>query len=305
MSESQVALVYGPAKKGKTTDLGFSFPTGIFFAPSHSSVMPLRKVVGIKPKIAVVKNLDPVVKFVKAHANDESISAVVVDDIALLGDESIKTWKLENAGWYAYQRIIETIQEICVIARHSPWHLIIDSHERPPVVDEATGVFVQGGPTLPGKKAAPAIEKNASMLLRVMTSDGITDDGASDPSWPIIYSCDPADAQYITGDRNGVALPKNPMNLRELLKAGGVDLPRTLEWQEEMVDKLSSLALSGKLNEDTLTSAETHMRHKLKASELDITWTLRDARARAWFASHSNARLANTRASLLAANVSV
>jgi hypothetical protein len=95
------------------------------------------------------------------------------------------------------------------------------------------------------------------------------------------------------------------MNLRELLKAGGVDLPRTLEWQEEMVDKLSSLALSGKLNEDTLTSAETHMRHKLKASELDITWTLRDARARAWFASHSNARLANTRASLLAANVSV
>jgi len=308
-AESQIIVTFGQPKLGKTTDLGFTFPQGHFFAPSASSLMPLKKIVGIAPKIAVVKDIDRVHQYVKDNANNESISAIIIDDIALLADEGINRWKLPQQipsnpngnpdmrnGWYPYQRIKEVCQEICLIARHAPWHLVLDSHERVPEISEV-GIRTRGGPILPGKLAGPALEKNASMILRAIVSSPLEDKGASDDAWPVIYTCDVSDRNFTTGDRNGVALKKNPMNLREILFAGGVELPYATEWQGAEVAKLTALALEGKLNAESLTTWQSTLNGAATPTLID--WILRDARARVFMLKNATSRSDAVRAALL------
>jgi hypothetical protein len=299
-AESQIILTYGEPKIGKTTDLGYTFPQGHFFAPSASSLLPLRRIVGIAPKTAVVKDLTAVSQYVRAHATDESISAIVIDDIALLADEAINLWTANNPdkrnGWYPYQMIKQTCQELCVIARHAPWHLVLDSHERKPEVDE-NGIRTRGGPILPGKLAGPALEKNSSLILRAIVSDPLVDKGASDDAWPVIYTCDVSDRNFTTGDRNGLALKKNPLNLREILFAGGVELPYATEWQAEEVAKLTALALEGKLNSDALTGWQAALGEKATPALVD--WILRDARARVFMLKNATSRSDAVRSALL------
>jgi hypothetical protein len=290
MAENQICITYGNAKTGKTTDLGFTFPTGVFFAPSASSVFPLKKMAGLKPKTAIVKSLIPVYKYIVKHAQDESITAIVIDDIALLADAAVKEWKdgAGSNGWLAYAEIKRVCQEICIIARHSPWHLVLDSHERAPETTE-TGYFIRGGPMLPGKQAGPELQKNASIIIRAAVGSAIDDTSGATEAWAGVYLCDQSDPNWVTGDRNGFALRSNPMNLREILHAGGVELPRIVDWQEDYVEKLSEVLLKGDSPLEVTQKCIAAM-EKRGAHDTLVNWTLRDAYDRAFFKRHKNNR---------------
>lgn len=290
MSESQIVVSYGDPKMGKTTDLGFTFPTGVFFAPSASSLLPLKQMAGLRPKTAVVKSLARVHQFIVDHAEDESISAIIIDDIALLADAAIKEWqaKAGNNGWFAYAEIKRVCQEMCVIARASPWHLVLDSHKKPPETTES-GYFLKGGPILPGKQAGPEIMKNASIILRAEVGDPLDADSGATDAWAGVYVCDQSDPNWVTGDRNGFSLKSNPMNLREILHAGGVNLPYVYGWMPDFVEKLASLKTEGSLTSEVLDKALAKMR-SLGAPETAVQWTLRDANDRAFMRMRKNKR---------------
>ena len=290
---------YGPPKMGKTLDLGLTFPNGVFFAPAMSGLTPLQGLAGFVPKQkATVSGFRPIIAWLREHKDDDSVPGVVIDDIALIGDRVMAEYTRSMGTSYdRWNALNADLLELFELVTAAPFYTAVTSHEVGP--GEAKNTFLPGGPKLPSKPAGDALAKNAGCILRA-TVDTVS--GAADDTWPVVYSCDRSDPNWTYGDRNGFALKTSPLNMREILHAGGVVLPRLHDWQEEMVERLSSLIVSGKLDEKTLTSAENHMTGKLKADGKAVWWTFRDARARAFLQTHSMDRLANARASLLSAH---
>lgn len=283
---SHLICTYGPPKTGKSLDLGLSFCTGVFFCPSMSGLAPLQGFGGFVPeKKAQVNGLVPVLAWLREHKDDDKVSAVVIDDLALISDRQMVTWTRELGTSYArWNALNDTLLELFEIAATAPYCVAVNSHEVGPGENKST--WIPGGPKLASKPAGDALSKNAGLVLRTVV-DPLSP--AAD-SWPVIYSCDRTDSAFTTGDRQGFALPQNPLNLREILRAGGMELPRlpSLPWQEEMVQKLSNLLIEGKLDATKLQGAITHMTSKLKATDPAVRWTIRDARARAYLARHQN-----------------
>lgn len=294
---SHLVVAYGPPKMGKTLDLGLTFPTGYFFTPALSTLTPLEGLAGFVPqKKAVVDSFKKINAWLKSHKDDETIAGLVVDDIALIGDHVLSQYTKDMGSSYdRWNALNEDLLEFFDLTTSAAFYTAVTSHEIGPA--EIKNTWVPGGPKLPSKPAGDAMAKNAGCILRtIVDSTSSAQDG-----WPVIYSCDRSDANFVYGDRNGFALPQNPLNMRELLHAGGVNIPRLFDWQEEIVEKLAELIVSGKLTADVLGKARAKMVGH-KASDKAVWWTLRDARARAYHRKHAVDRLAGMEQSLLSAH---
>jgi hypothetical protein len=297
---SHVYCVYSPGKMGKTLDCGLSFPKGVFFAPSKSSIAPLLGLGGFTPKHMVVANFEPVLKFVREHQTDTSVGAVVVDDLALISDRAVREWDGQSkSAWGKWNALDDVLHELTERANASPWQLVLTTHETKPT--ETPKTWIPGGPKMPSKGTTDYLGKTAGCILRARAAVSEEDHLAAG-DWPVVYSCDRSDPGYIVGDRNGLALRVNPLNLREILHTGGIDVPRLFEWQEEQVEKLSQAIIAGTLDGERLDAAIAEL-EKLAGTAVHpdraVDWTLRDARARAWLATHHSQRRGDLRAAIL------
>jgi hypothetical protein len=287
---------------GKTLDLGLTFPNGVFFAPAMSGLTPLNGLAGFVPKQkATVSAFKPIIQWLRDHHDDEKVSGVVIDDIALIGDRTVAAYTKDLGTSYdRWNALNADLLELFELATSAPYFVAVTSHEVGP--GEAKNTFLPGGPKLPSKPAGDALAKNAGCILRSVVDDMSP---AADATWPVIYSCDRSDANFTFGDRNGFALKQNPLNMREILHAGGVTLPRLHDWQEGMVEQLASLIVEGKMTAEVLAKARGHMETKYKADIKALWWTFRDARARAYMRTHAVDRLAGMEKSLIDAHGSL
>lgn len=295
METSQLITTYGPSKHGKTLCACRTFPKAKVFTPSAQSLIPVVREAGFEPNHQAVITLEPILKFIREHQDDDKLQAVIIDDISLIAEESRRQYEDKLSGFKLWDAIKYEIQELCLLARFAPWHMVLTAHEVAPGADD-TGLQRKGGPKMPSTTSGEELQKHCSLVLRLVAETGgdIGDvDPPFKPSWPVIYSCSKTglNTNFTTGDRNGIALQKNPLNLRELFHAGGIDFPRAFDWQEEAVEKLAKANKAGLTNKEALAKTVQALKDKYQANYGSIATTLHDAWARSWWNRHKQDKL--------------
>jgi hypothetical protein len=86
--DKSVSVVYGPSGIGKTTDLLYGFPNGLFLAPP-GALKPAHHVVGFVPASAEAATIEDATKRLKDIAKAGKFDAVIVDDFSLLAESTL------------------------------------------------------------------------------------------------------------------------------------------------------------------------------------------------------------------------
>ena len=94
------------------------------------------------------------------------------------------------------------------------------------------GTFRRGGPELVGK-LVEQIPARCDLVLRV-------DQEAMRKPWPAVYCCG-FDRRYVMKDRLDIVtrISPAPMNLAEILRSAGMDLPFKYEWQAAVTTQMA------------------------------------------------------------------
>ena len=267
-----VVIAYGPPKRGKTTDCGYSFPNGLFIA-QPGALNPVHHLCGYAPAEVMASTIEDATAILKKYASNSQYDAVIVDDFSYLAENTTAAIKKKyrNGGWQMWDEITEATLAFRNTARNVGLHVILNCWEKLP----KNGAL--GGPMLVGQLSdkVPAL---CDLVLRCSVEP-------MRKPWVGVYTCDPT-SPYITGDRFNVCtrLGTAPMNLAEILREAGYDMSRHKEipWQEEFVESAASKILEGNGAQDAAIANQLYSSLLDKGVDYRIaTWTLRDALDRA------------------------
>jgi hypothetical protein len=270
MNESIVVLTYGPSGVGKTTDMGYSFPTALF-AAAPGALNSVYSVCGYKPATTQIGTIEDATKLLKEVAGN--YDTLVIDDFSFMAEQTFAKLDKKYEGFKLWGRLRDVVLEFRNQARYSGVNVVMNAWEQFPKT-RATG-FVRGGPMLSGRLP----EQMPAMCDLVMRA---THDAKRHP-WPSVYRCH-LDPNWAMKDRLDIAskIDPCPMNLGELLRASGAEVARhpDLPDQEALVEEMASV-FQGMPN--PVAKANEFFK-QLKDSGMAIPavrWALRDALDRA------------------------
>jgi hypothetical protein len=264
-------LTYGPSGAGKTTDLGYSFPNGIFIA-ARGALQPVRSLCGYEPHVMQAQIIDDATKFLEklATVKDHDFDAVIVDDFSFLAEQQFAVYDKRFSGFTLWGKLRDSALAFRNAARYANVHVILNCWEQAPKIRQ-DGTRIRGGPMLSGKlpEQIPAM---CDMVLRC----------AHEPMrkpWPGVYRCHYS-TDYVMKDRFNIAtrLDPAPMNLAEILRAAGYDISRhtDLGWQEEIVEKVCTGLLAGGPVAETVNATYKELLDG-GVTPAAARWTMRDA----------------------------
>ncbi len=267
-----VVAIYGPGGLGKTTDNLYSFPTGLFIAPP-GAVKPAEHVVGHIPDHVEAKSIADATKMLEAEGKKARYSAVVVDDFSLLAEQSISLLEKKYSGFKLWGALRDEVLDFRDTARRIGMHVVLTAHESTP--KSSNGVFIRGGPRLPGRLPED-VPTACDTVLRAQLDKNRR-------GWHGCYRCTPDDPNWITKDRHGVTPDYAPMNIGEILRQAGFDIPRApgLEWQEELVGALAKMMVDNPDQEGELVKEAIQIAGEKTTNPLHVRWVIRDALDRA------------------------
>lgn len=268
-----VVAIYGPSGGGKTTDSIYSFPRGFFVAPP-GALKPAERVVGFVPDHAEVATIMDATKVVQQQAKHVGkYDAVVVDDFSHLAENTIALLEKRLSGFKLWGELRDTVLEFRDVSRHAGLHVVMTAHESSPKTNN--GLFVRGGPRLPGR--LPEDLPTACDLVLRSAYD------SSRRGWHACYRCTIDDPNWITKDRHGVTPDRAPMNTAEILRCAGYTIRRApgAEWQEPIVDVLARALVENPNEERALMEEAVSMCREHTQNDLFVRWVMRDALDRA------------------------
>lgn len=270
--DKAVVALYGPSGVGKTTDLLYSFPTGLFVAPP-GALKPADHVVGFVPESIEAATIMDATKIVKDHGKSTKYDAIIVDDFSLLSEATVNVLEKKHTGFKLWGALRDAVLDFRDTARHAGLHVVLTAHESTPRT--VSGTFVRGGPRLPGR--LPEDLPTACDLVLRAAYDGTR------RGWHAVYRCTIDDTQWITKDRHGVTPDKAPMNTAEILRAAGYQIRRApgLEWQEELVEVLATALYMPGSDEKALMQEAVELCREKTQNDLHVRWVMRDALDRA------------------------
>lgn len=271
--------IYGPAGVGKTTDLGYSFPRGLFVA-APGALRPLVRICGYDPKdqtrnAGTIMEAMPLIDEAKRLGCD----SIVFDEFSYQADQTFAELEKRYTGFKLWGVLRDTIMDFRDKARYAGIHVIMNAWETGP--RDRNNVRQRGGPKLPSDlpEQMPAL---CDLVLRARL-----DMSRSASTWSGAYFGGP-DPEWVTKNRDaGFGLPPIlPMNVAEIIRACGGTVQRhlLLSDQEAMVEKLATKI-------QPIVSDPTAVRDLGRAA-LDLLrdrgvkpkvaiWTMRDALDRA------------------------
>jgi len=275
MTEPALVCTYGPSGSGKTTDLGYSFPNGVFIA-ARGAVQPVRSLCGYEPQVVEAQIIDDATKFLEklSKTKDHPYDAVLVDDFSFLAEQQFAVYDKRFSGFTLWGKLRESAIAFRNAARYANVHVVLNCWEQPPKL-KADGTRIRGGPMLSGKlpEQIPAM---CDMVFRCGHE-------AMRRPWPGVYRCGYS-TDYVMKDRFDIAprLDPAPMNLGEILRAAGYQIRRhkDLGWQEEIVASLSASIIDGAPLAETVNSSYKTL-VEAGISPAAARWTMRDAMDRA------------------------
>lgn len=269
--KSIVVCTYGPSGIGKTTDQGFSFPRALFVA-APGALNSIKTTCGYMPATTPATTIMDTTKLIRQVA--DQFNTIVVDDFSFLAEQTFSALEKKFKGFVLWGELRDAALEFRDVARYSGVDVILNCWEQGPKV-AANGARVRGGPMLSGKlpEQIPAM---CDLVLRAALAP------ARKP-WGAVYRCS-LDPNFIMKDRFNIVsvIDPAPMNLAEILRAGGIEIERhpDAQDQEEIVEKFSQ-----KLQTLDNPTAQLNDYFKLlKGEGLSVPaarWILRDAIDRA------------------------
>lgn len=271
-TESLVICIYGASGIGKSTDSGYTYPHGLFLA-APGSLYSVQSVCGYTPESVEVNTLMEATELIRKLGDKKTYRAVVIDDFSHLCEKTFSLLEQKKSGFLLWGALRDAALEFRDAARYARMDVLLSCWEQASKVKD--GLKVRGGPQLAGKlpEQIPAL---CDVVLRA------THEPKKRP-WPVVYRCS-ADPNFVMKDRLDVAVNCDPapMNLGELLRAGGRYIPRLYDDQEEKVEALSQM-FSGTQDSSDLDLANEAFKALLASgkSPSEVRWTVRDALDRA------------------------
>ena len=271
--EPALVCTYGPSGSGKTTELGYSFPNGVFIA-GRGALQSVLSVCGHMPRRVEANTIDDATRFLLKLKKKDGVDAVVVDDFSFLAEQTFAVYDKRFTGWKMWGALRDSTIAFRNAARMADCHVVVNCWEQPPKL-KADGHRIKGGPMLSGKlpEQVPAM---CDVVLRC----------AFEPArkpWSGVYRCHYS-ADYVMKDRFDIAsrVDPAPMNLAELLRAAGYTISRhpDLGWQEDVVEGLAEkLAVSEVVATDANAAYSILLKQGVSAPA--ARWSVRDALDRA------------------------
>lgn len=267
-----VVAIYGPSGIGKTTDLLYSFPRGLFVAPP-GALKPAEKVVGSIPDSLEAATIMDATKIVQQHGKAGKYDAIIVDDFSLLSESTVNALEKKHTGFKLWGAVRDAVLEFRDTSRHAGLHVVLTAHESTPRT--MNGTFIRGGPRLPGR--LPEDLPTACDLVLRAAYDG------SRRGWHACYRCTIDDPQWVTKDRHGVTPDRAPMNVAEILRCAGYEIRRAdgQDWQEPLVAALSTALVENPAEEKELMQEAVELCKEHTDNQLMTRWVMRDALDRA------------------------
>jgi hypothetical protein len=266
-----VVALYGPSGIGKTTDLLYSFPRGLFVAPI-GALKPAEKVVGSIPDSLEATTIMDAIQILKQNGKKD-YDAIIVDDFSLLAEATIAVLEKKHTGFKLWGAVRDAVLEFRDVARHAGLHVVLTAHESAPRT--MNGSFIRGGPKLPGR--LPEDLPTACDLVLRAAHD------STRRGWHACYRCTIDDPQWVSKDRHGVTPDKAPMNIAEILRMAGYEIRRApgLEWQEEIVQAFAVTLFENPGQEKALMSEVVEIARERTDNDLHVRWVMRDSLDRA------------------------
>lgn len=272
--------VYGPPKCGKTGDGLMSFPGCAVFAGDPGAVKNANQLCGL------VEGVDFTVHYAKGLADaakacnqllksGKKPTAIIFDDFTRLVEQRFADLEKTTTGFALFGHIRDDVIETRDMLRDARIPAIVNTWERAAKI--RGGLLSKGGPMLQGDlpEKFPGI---CDLVVRAVNDPDAPGDFKGQ------YQCEPSHPTYIMGDRDHVAPKLGPMNLGEILRAGGYVVPRLpaiAADQEELVQLLADALMEGDGEDDELLARAVAMRAAKKGwKAAHIRLTLRDGRDR-------------------------
>jgi len=276
LAESFVVCVYGASGVGKTTCMGYSFPEALFIA-APGALHSIKSVCGYEPKRAFVSTIAQATTLIEDAS--KKYRFVVIDDFSFMAEQSFSVLEAKFSGsnnpYKVWGKLRDEVLAFRDKSRYCGVNVAITCWEQPPKKN-AKGAAIRGGPKLSGNlpEAVPAL---CDVVAR----------GVHEPKrrpWPAVYRCF-LDGSWTLKDRFDIITRCDPapMNMGELLRAAGHDIPRhpDMTKQEDRVESISA-AFSGDDKADIEFANKIYQQLIEKGVSIPETrWTLRDAMDRA------------------------
>lgn len=273
-------VIYGKSGLGKTSDVGSAFPGGLFIA-SEGAVSSIQSWYGVSVARTQVPTLVELNKNFPAWIKAGKYSALIIDEFDFLAEETMAALEKRVTGYKLFGALRNEIALTARIARDASLPVIFTALEKPPKLRE-DGTKILGGPSLTGD-LPEKLPGMADLVLRA------TKDPLRKP-WPVVYLPD-GGLDYVAKDRYSVVPNPSPLNLGEILRAGGFAVPRIYPWQEERVTELHTALIKGEPKDDTnlITAYYQHLLSTGIPAQA-ARWTVRDGWDRTLLARAKRAR---------------
>lgn len=281
-------ITYGDSKAGKTLAALRAHPDALYVA--LRGALTCAKYIGVEPTVAeygtAVKGVKDIVKLVKEVSH--KYPAIVIDDFSIIADKELAACKQQTQGWAAFDVFMKRIYELQDVCRNADCHILKTMHQQAPKEVGQSGQkrWIKGGPMIGGWQLVEKLPAMCDVVARVVYDK-------SNPGWPYVYQTGP-DPDYTTGDRLAISPEKFPLNLREMMLAADIDVPRPKEYEhlDAYVDALSKELLQEFA--EKRPDVKRVLREALPSlsSVIDdprhIRWVFADALDRASLCDHNN-----------------
>lgn len=228
-------LVYGQSGMGKTTDMLYSFPTALFVGPANG-FLPAQTTCGYVQRsvdVSLISQLTGVLT--SAATSTQTRTHIVVDDLSAVSESTVRHWQKKGLSrWPLWAKIREEFIDFALAARRYRVDVYLIAWEDEPKTDTETQKYTRGGPRLHGS-ISDQLPYLCDFVYRTVRQP-------TNKPHPCAYTSATI-KDYPMKDRFNVVtkLGSTPMNLAEILRARGVQVPRhpDLPWQEDAVRVIS------------------------------------------------------------------
>ena len=267
-----LAAIYGPPGIGKTVDLGYSFPTGDFIGqPSDEGGKPagllsIEQVCGYEPRGHVAKTMADATKNIRGLPRG---SHTDIDAYSGMARETVRACKKRfRNGYDVWDTVMNDAVDLLNALAQRGGVGVLNCWGVDPK-SKVDGTRRRGGPEL-GGKLIEQVPARCDMVLRV-------DMEPMRKPWPAVYKCS-ADRNYVMKDRTNIVnrISPAPMNLREILRSGGLGLSYIHDQQSDWTDKIAAV-LAESPNPTSSSNALYQQLLDLGVEHSLARWIMRDA----------------------------
>jgi len=254
-----VGLVYGEAKRAKTSSLLGSFPNALWIGVDEAITTVAQVEYGYDPIVLdgappeTIPELLDILDELAEEGDLDYYTTVCIDDLSPLAQGTVDDYVASGTdGRRAFGNLDRDLRRLLRKARYYGVNVIANAWERAAGVDNDSN-HVPGGPEVGSRNQIKKIPGWFDVVVRASA-----DRHYPDPWLPISWFCDPHSKAWKTSDRCHVAHLRSPPSFRALLQCSHTEyvlerLPGC-EWQDDVAEDVAEQLAAGTVVKDLVTA---------------------------------------------------